>query len=155
MPLCSVNYGGMQQVVREPEVAFGAAANSEVNSWETEWDYPTSHSLATKTQLEENVQSDITVKNSKEVTFAEPQVSEYDLSFFESFGVCDFYSFFQSHALENHFVQIFVSKNGLFQAWLQTPIETPCDHTGLYCYFINGIEHGNGTITIVINSSQF
>ncbi|KAG0578144.1 hypothetical protein KC19_4G001100 [Ceratodon purpureus] len=74
------------RVVREPEVAFGAAANSEVNSWETEWDYPTSHSLATKTQLEENVQSDITVKNSKEVTFAEPQVSEYDLSFFESFG---------------------------------------------------------------------
>ena len=84
----------MQQGEREPEVAFAAATSSEaVASWDTEWDYPTSNSMLAKTQLEDNVQSDIMFRNSKEVTFAAPQVPEYDLSFFDSFGVCDFYSF--------------------------------------------------------------
>lgn len=85
----------MQQDEREPEVEFAAATSPEVvNSWDTEWDYPTSDSMAGKTQMEDNVQSEIVFENSKQVTFATPQVPDYDLSFFDSFGVCDFFSSF-------------------------------------------------------------
>lgn len=57
--LCSVICGGMQQVVKDPEVLYAAAANSgAVNTWDTEWDYPPSHFMSAKTQSEDNAPSD-------------------------------------------------------------------------------------------------
>lgn len=84
----------MQQVVKEPEVLYAAAANSgAVNTWDTEWDYPPSHFMSAKTQSEDNAPSDNMFENS-DITRGAPQVPEYDLSIFESFGVCDFCVFF-------------------------------------------------------------
>lgn len=76
-------------------MAFAGAANSgAANTWDTEWDYSPSHFISARTQSEEMVPSDNMLENPKDITHAAPQVIEYDLSIFESFGVCDSCDFF-------------------------------------------------------------
>lgn len=69
---------------------YAAAANSGAGStWDTEWDYSPSNFMSAKTQPEDNCPSDNIFEHSKDSIHAAPQAPEYDLSIFETFGVCD------------------------------------------------------------------
>lgn len=79
----------MRQDTKKSEEACVIPANSEaVNDWDTEWDFSPSYLTSATTPQENSTLPNNDVEDLKEVIpAASPQVPEYDLSFFESFGV--------------------------------------------------------------------
>lgn len=79
---------GSAEDTKKSEEACVIPANSEaVNDWDTEWDFSPSYLTSATTPQENSTLPNNDVEDLKEVIpAASPQVPEYDLSFFESFG---------------------------------------------------------------------